>query len=644
MDLSYKSDPTYEYLKRAANRYEKEGKLGLAAKYREEAKKYAQMNYDGGNTPVMNPEDVPEYNPEAHKDEYIRDERDAGSQNMEGKARAAYYERKKQLADANKGTVQNYTDAKAGLESARKAITDTQDNIHATKVARKFAAEQDKDKTTFERTFSGCDPFVASLFHKGIRENVSKPATGPQTKEKSEKLFNIQKSWNEDPRVRKLAEGETRTDVWKWKSGDGDMVKKAGRYFALKDFNPSGFKNIREGTQKAINEALGSSEAIKSLAEIGQRIANGDINDERERMFAGAFQQGIEEGNLLASKAKRDSGAVDLKEANAAQKAYDKELGKLDSDFNKDDRHSEVKNIDNGVKLIKVSGGAGGNQAYIAKLEDRNGKKVWNVYSAQKNPEAEYGYDVDTFADPVKTVPDENADMYITTWAEGNLKKPGRRFEGQKNKMRVAQDEAFRERYVGKSIDDLIEEQVGKSDLYANLPDAQKEIARNTYAARLKKQVLDHGLVIDADTRTVYERPEDVPEGHKIEGSITGQDNELHRAMGIEGVSDKIKNSDKSIKETRIDKDGNVKDVAIKRLKADSKTRKTGKGGLVAEYNNNSKKGKKVTTEGIGNKSMYSAEAKEAREKRAKRAEENTGKKVGNMFAKDTLDMFARFR
>ena len=359
------------------------------------------------------------------------------------------------------------------------------------KTAKRNMREQSimPDDFDFDDEFDSTDPFVASLFKKGKINKLLKD----QIKEQyPDKIAEITERVKNDPdnvdlsgkEKRKLINAEVKKFVEPlWKDAGGDTQVNRVR---LSTPIAATIKKMMEGTaNESVKKVMNDKRAAL------EKKQNRSLKDQ---MFLDAFNM-IEKGMDAEKKTAELKGEVkdarkDLTNINAEVREHKKAVDKARSNFYKDG--------DIETKITHKNGWAffdRGIAHYAARVEDRDGKKKYVIYSATEGSP-------DTNRDPVWEFDyqDYNGTNNI------NEKLAIQRIEGDKGQVEGGFENA---KAAAKEAQDSKDFKTFDGQNYFDYSEKHKVIA-----TKALKLIIDRGGKIDRETGKIYSvSKDDFPEG-----------------------------------------------------------------------------------------------------------------------------------
>ena len=359
------------------------------------------------------------------------------------------------------------------------------------KTAKRNMREQSimPDDFDLEDEFDSTDPFVASLFKKGKINKLLKD----QIKEQyPDKIAEIADTIKNDPanadlsgkEVRKLINAEVKKFVEPlWKDAGGDTQVNRIR---LSTPIAATIKKMMEGTA---NESV--KKIMNDKREALEKKQNKSLKD---KMFLDAFNM-IEKDIDTEEKTAKLKGEVkdarkDLTDINAEVREHEKAVDKARSNFYKDG--------DIETKITHKSGWTffdRGIAHYAARVEDRDGKKKYVIYSATEGSP-------NTNRDPVWEFDyqDYNGTNNI------NEKLAIQRIEGDKGQVEGGFENA---KAAAKEAQDSKDFKTFDGQNYFDYSEKHKVIA-----TKALKLIIDRGGKVDRETGKIYSvSKDDFPEG-----------------------------------------------------------------------------------------------------------------------------------
>ena len=454
------------------------------------------------------------------------------------------------------------------------------------KTAKRNMREQSiiPDDFDLEDEFDSTDPFVASLFKKGKINKLLKDQIKEQYPDKiaeiadrvKNDLDNVGLSGRE---VRKLINAEVKKFVEPlWKDAGGDTKVNRVR---LSTPIAATIKKMMEGTaNKSVKKVMNDKRAAL------EKKQNKSLKDQ---MFLDAFNM-IEKDIDTKEKTAELKGEVedarkDLTDINAEVREHKKAVDKARSNFYKDG--------DIETKITHKSGWTffdRGIAHYAARIEDRDGKKKYVIYSATEGSP-------NTNRDPVWEFDyqDYNGTNNI------NEKLAIQRIEGDKGQVEGGFENA---KAAAKEAQDSKDFKTFDGQNYFDYSEKHKVIA-----AKALKLIIDHGGKVDRETGKIYSvSKDDFPEGADelyldyatAKKLAKGNDEEVAKLTGMSLDEVKARQAagmirDYSIGDARVTID--AQDRAIYQLPEENKTALSGATGKSFYINWNEPHNRKVVAE-----------------------------------------------
>ena len=399
---------------------------------------------------------------------------------------------KTDLPTARAGLFEDQKNAEQALANKRKERDEFIETARQDKkTAKRNMREQSimPDDFDFDDEFDSTDPFVASLFKKGKINKLLKD----QIKEQyPDKIAEIADTIKNDPanadlsgkEVRKLINAEVKKFVEPlWKDAGGDTQVNRIR---LSTPIAATIKKMMEGTA---NESV--KKIMNDKREALEKKQNKSLKD---KMFLDAFNM-IEKDIDTEEKTAKLKGEVkdarkDLTDINAEVREHEKAVDKARSNFYKDG--------DIETKITHKSGWTffdRGIAHYAARVEDRDGKKKYVIYSATEGSP-------NTNRDPVWEFDyqDYNGTNNI------NEKLAIQRIEGDKGQVEGGFENA---KAAAKEAQDSKDFKTFDGQNYFDYSEKHKVIA-----TKALKLIIDRGGKVDRETGKIYSvSKDDFPEG-----------------------------------------------------------------------------------------------------------------------------------